>query len=107
MNGTYKTLWWISKYLIFMNAAINPLIYGLTNEKFRRVFKETTLSKWLFPPQKMRRIKAAAAAAAIKKKTTKETDIASNKNKIFSIFKGKLKTIYEVEKQNNITDSVA
>lgn len=78
-----------------MNAAVNPLIYGLTNEKFRRVFKETTLSKWLFPPQKVRRIKVAG----MKQKNTKETDIVSNKNKIFSIFKGKLKTIYEFEKQ--------
>lgn len=82
-----------------MNAAINPLIYGLTNEKFRRAFKETSLSKWLFPPQKIRRIKPVE----IKKKTTKETEIPSNKNKIFSIFKGKLKTVYEVEKQNSVS----
>lgn len=27
---------------------MNPLIYGVTNEKIRKAFKSTQLSKWMF-----------------------------------------------------------
>lgn len=40
VNGAFNTLWYISHYLIFLNAAINPLIYGLANDNFRRAFNQ-------------------------------------------------------------------
>jgi hypothetical protein len=44
----YNTLWFISHYLIIVNAATDPIIYGLTNENFRRAFRATALSQQLF-----------------------------------------------------------
>lgn len=64
-----------------MNAAVNPIIYGLTNEKFRKAFQTTTLSKWLFPEVQKK-------VPITKRKLTKETDL-TNKNKIFWVFSGK------------------
>lgn len=48
VNGLYYILWFVARYLIFVNAAINPVTYGLTNEKFRRALRTTTFSKWFF-----------------------------------------------------------
>lgn len=48
-DGLYSTLWFISKYLIFLNAGINPVVYGSTNEKFRQAFKNMKFYGWLFP----------------------------------------------------------
>lgn len=48
VNQLYYVLWFVSKYLIFINCAINPLIYGVTNEQFLRAFKSTKLAKWMF-----------------------------------------------------------
>ncbi|GJQ80969.1 hypothetical protein Trydic_g4786 [Trypoxylus dichotomus] len=85
VNGTYTMLWITSKYLIFANAAINPVIYGLTNEKFRRAFKTTALSRCLFGCDNKR-----VSKPAVRKKQTKETLVqGSNKSKIFTIFKNK------------------
>jgi hypothetical protein len=42
----YSTLWFISHYLIIVNAAMDPIIYGLTNESFRRAFRAS--ARWLF-----------------------------------------------------------
>lgn len=33
---------------MFTNAALNPVIYGVTNESFRKAFQSTPISKWLF-----------------------------------------------------------
>ncbi|KAJ4433465.1 hypothetical protein ANN_15768 [Periplaneta americana] len=44
----YNTLWFISHYLIIVNAAVDPLIYGLTNENFRRAFRATGVARCLF-----------------------------------------------------------
>lgn len=35
-----------------MNAALDPLIYGLTNENFRRAFRTTGFTKIFFPKKK-------------------------------------------------------
>ncbi|XP_063911000.1 C-X-C chemokine receptor type 2 [Zophobas morio] len=53
-SGAYHNFWLLSKFFIFVNAALNPLIYSVTNEKFQRGFKTTKLSKWLFPPEKIK-----------------------------------------------------
>lgn len=39
----YVVLSYASQYLIFVNAAINPLIYGLTNDTFKRAYHQTPL----------------------------------------------------------------
>ncbi|XP_060521574.1 substance-K receptor-like [Cylas formicarius] len=46
-NGLYHTLWYASKYLLIANAAVNPLIYGVTNLAFRNAFRRTRLFKCL------------------------------------------------------------
>lgn len=43
VDGAYNILWYISHYLMFFNAAINPIIYGLTNDNFRRAFNQWPL----------------------------------------------------------------
>lgn len=43
VNGSFAILYYVSHYLIFLNAAVNPLIYGLTNDNFRRAYSQTPL----------------------------------------------------------------
>lgn len=42
IDGYFQILWYTSHYLIFVNCAVNPLIYGLNNENFKKAFKHTT-----------------------------------------------------------------
>lgn len=41
VEGSFQTLWYISHYLIFLDCALTPVIYGVTNENFRRAFRQT------------------------------------------------------------------
>ena len=41
VEGSFQVLWYISHYLIFVDCALTPLIYGVTNENFRRAFRQT------------------------------------------------------------------
>ncbi|XP_022916828.1 neuropeptide Y receptor type 1 [Onthophagus taurus] len=94
-NGNYETLWFVSKYLVFVNAAINPVIYGLTNEKFRRALKSTGVAKFLFNFSKIERKmcyendrhRIINEEEEPKKIFTKET-VLNYSNRIFVIFKG-------------------
>lgn len=43
VQGAFTTLWYCSHYLMFCNAAINPIIYGLTNDNFRKAYRQTPL----------------------------------------------------------------
>lgn len=86
VDGMYHTLWFVSKFLIFVNSAVNPLIYGATNEKFRKAFKTTKISKWLFPSAN----KKIAAKPVENQKTSQET---TGKYSIFLIFKRKPKPL--------------
>lgn len=45
VQGGFNILWYCSHYLMFCNAAINPLIYGLTNDNFRKAYRQTSLLK--------------------------------------------------------------
>lgn len=42
IDGFFQILWYTSHYLIFLNCAVNPLIYGLNNENFKKAFEHTT-----------------------------------------------------------------
>ena len=64
---SFTILWFTCHYLMFTNAALNPLIYGLTNESFRKAFQRTPMSRWLFS-----------------KKATEETE-ADKKRKIWTL----------------------
>ncbi|KAJ9579510.1 hypothetical protein L9F63_004829, partial [Diploptera punctata] len=48
IQDAYSAMWFVSHYLITVNAALNPVIYGLTNETFRRAFRTTMIAKFLF-----------------------------------------------------------
>uniref|UniRef100_A0AAG5DN47 G-protein coupled receptors family 1 profile domain-containing protein n=1 Tax=Anopheles atroparvus TaxID=41427 RepID=A0AAG5DN47_ANOAO len=50
IGSDFQILWYVSHYLMFLNAALNPLIYGLTNENFRKAFRKIRLSRFLFIP---------------------------------------------------------
>lgn len=39
----FHIFWYISQYLMFLNAAVNPLIYGFNNDNFRRAYDQTPL----------------------------------------------------------------
>lgn len=45
VQGGFTILWYCSHYLMFCNAAINPLIYGLTNDNFKKAYRQTPLLK--------------------------------------------------------------
>lgn len=53
VNGSFTVLWYSSHYLIFLNAAVNPLIYGLTNDNFRRAYHQTPLCGFFCGKQKV------------------------------------------------------
>lgn len=45
VEGSFQVLWYISVILIFVDCALTPVIYGVTNENFRRAFKQTKIYK--------------------------------------------------------------
>ncbi|CAG9863801.1 unnamed protein product [Phyllotreta striolata] len=78
VNQVYYVLWFVSKYLIFINSAINPLIYGVTNEQFLRAFKATKVARLICRMNPNR---------AIPKESKKIKSDTTNRNGIFYIFK--------------------
>ncbi|CAK1587154.1 unnamed protein product [Parnassius mnemosyne] len=46
VDGAYSVMWFIANYLIYFNCAINPLIYGFTNIRFRRAMDRTPGIAW-------------------------------------------------------------
>lgn len=57
IQGSFQTLWYISHYLLYLNAAVNPIIYGLTNDNFRRAYCQTPFSfgrLWAKKPKGLR-----------------------------------------------------
>ncbi|KFB47432.1 hypothetical protein ZHAS_00015377 [Anopheles sinensis] len=50
IGSDFEILWYVSHYLMFLNAALNPLIYGLTNENFRKAFRKIRLARFFFIP---------------------------------------------------------
>lgn len=47
VDGMFTTLWYISRYLIFLNCALTPCVYGITNENFRKAFRRSKCYKYL------------------------------------------------------------
>lgn len=45
IQGAFDILWYTAHYLMFCNAAINPIIYGLTNDNFRKAYRQTPLAR--------------------------------------------------------------
>lgn len=41
VEGSFQVMWYISRYLIFLNCALTPCVYGITNENFRRAFRKS------------------------------------------------------------------
>ncbi|CAF4878982.1 unnamed protein product [Pieris macdunnoughi] len=41
VEGGYEILWFTASYLMYLNCALNPLIYGFTNVRFRRAMDRT------------------------------------------------------------------
>ncbi|XP_045774600.1 neuropeptide receptor 22 [Maniola jurtina] len=46
VEGGYQIMWFIASYLMYLNCAINPLIYGFTNTRFRRAMDRTPGVAW-------------------------------------------------------------
>ncbi|XP_056638901.1 neuropeptide Y receptor type 2-like [Diorhabda sublineata] len=83
LNQPYYILWCISKYLIFINSAVNPVIYGVTNERFLKEFKSTKIAQWMCASC----MKQSAAKSTHKKKSGRSEQNINQK--IFLIFKRK------------------
>lgn len=43
LEGGFYLLSCISHYCLYLNAAVNPIIYGLTNDNFRRAYHQTPI----------------------------------------------------------------
>lgn len=43
LDGAFYILYCISHYCLYLNAALNPLVYGLTNDNFRRAYHQTPI----------------------------------------------------------------
>lgn len=41
INQYFYVFWYIAHYLIFFNCSLDPFIYGVTNDNFRRAFKQS------------------------------------------------------------------
>ncbi|CAH0725551.1 unnamed protein product, partial [Brenthis ino] len=41
VDGGYSVMWFVASYLMYVNCAINPLIYGFTNIRFRSAMDRT------------------------------------------------------------------
>ncbi|KAH8321773.1 hypothetical protein KR067_000747 [Drosophila pandora] len=50
-----QLFWYISQYLMFLNAAVNPLIYGFNNENFRRAYNQISWVRQCRETVKLRR----------------------------------------------------
>jgi len=47
VSSGMQLFWYISQYLMFLNAAVNPLIYGFNNENFRRAYYQISwVRRW-------------------------------------------------------------
>lgn len=46
IEGSFQVLWYISHYLIFVDCTLTPIIYGVTNENFRRAFRSSKCYKY-------------------------------------------------------------
>lgn len=45
VDSGIQLFWYFSQYLMFANAAVNPLIYGFNNESFRRAYAQISCIK--------------------------------------------------------------
>ncbi|CAH0588909.1 unnamed protein product [Chrysodeixis includens] len=41
VEGTYAVMWFVANFLMYLNCAVNPLIYGFTNARFRKAMDRT------------------------------------------------------------------
>ncbi|XP_053610661.1 allatostatin-A receptor isoform X2 [Plodia interpunctella] len=41
VEGSYDSMWFVANYLMYLNCAVNPLIYGFTNTKLRKAMDRT------------------------------------------------------------------
>ncbi|XP_050677204.1 RYamide receptor [Leptidea sinapis] len=41
VEGAYEIVWFTANFLLYLNCAINPLIYGFTNTRFRNAMDRT------------------------------------------------------------------
>lgn len=67
IDSGMKLFWYISQYLMFVNAAVNPIIYGYNNENFRRAYNQISWIK----RSKSKRIHRCFYCDFIKRKNTK------------------------------------
>ncbi|XP_055532753.1 somatostatin receptor type 5-like [Wyeomyia smithii] len=52
----FLILWYVSHYMMFLNAAINPVIYGLTNDNFRKAYNKTKVWRCFWDNKHLNRV---------------------------------------------------
>ncbi|GAB0090852.1 neuropeptide FF receptor 2 [Sergentomyia squamirostris] len=50
ISNSFQILWYTSHFLIFVNAALNPVIYGWRNDNFRKAFRQTPILRIICKP---------------------------------------------------------
>ncbi|XP_058830844.1 somatostatin receptor type 5-like [Topomyia yanbarensis] len=61
----FSILWYTSHYLMFLNAAINPLIYGLTNDNFRRAYNKTKVWRCFWDNDRLNKMNSQKQPAVV------------------------------------------
>ncbi|CAB3230690.1 unnamed protein product [Arctia plantaginis] len=46
VDGSFNIMWFAANYMMYLNSAVNPLIYGFTNLRFRKAMDRTRGVAW-------------------------------------------------------------
>ncbi|XP_053685931.1 neuropeptide FF receptor 2-like [Sabethes cyaneus] len=52
----FLILWYVSHYMMFVNAAVNPVIYGLTNDNFRKAYNKTKIWRCFWDNERLNKV---------------------------------------------------
>ncbi|XP_059622424.1 neuropeptide FF receptor 2 [Phlebotomus argentipes] len=90
ISTSFEILWYIAHYLIFVNAAVNPIIYGWKNDNFRKAFRQTPIVRIFCKSPQKKKKKRKTRSKSIKdhqKINTCETRETRRKSTLSTIFR--------------------
>ncbi|XP_043207285.1 neuropeptide FF receptor 2-like [Amphibalanus amphitrite] len=70
VTDSFRALWYAAHYLMYANAAVNPIVYWATNETFRRGFRETFVAR-----SRRQATSAARTSGEAEKSAAKPVDV--------------------------------